>query len=123
MTRYIYLILLPLGLACASSLPARATRCTISEAHTRYRWHTGCADADLHQADAPAAKLVRASLMLVRNELGSPWLHLIKVPPWRVETGCWALTFEKESVHICGVTLLLRAGLTPHQSQQCSDAV
>jgi hypothetical protein len=54
MTRYIYWILLPLGLACASPIPASATRCTISEAHTRYRWHTGCADADLHHADAPA---------------------------------------------------------------------
>jgi hypothetical protein len=54
MTRYIYWILLPLGLACASPIPASATRCTISEAHTRHRWHTGCADADLHHADAPA---------------------------------------------------------------------
>jgi hypothetical protein len=48
MTRYIYSILLPLALACANPILASATRCTISEVHTRYRWHTGCADADLH---------------------------------------------------------------------------
>jgi hypothetical protein len=54
MTRYIYSILLPLALACANPILASATRCIISEAHTQYCWHTSCADADLHQADAPA---------------------------------------------------------------------
>jgi hypothetical protein len=54
MTRYVYLRLLSLAPACTSPIMASATRCTTPEAHTRYRWHTGCADADLHQADAPA---------------------------------------------------------------------
>jgi len=53
MTRYIYLILLPLPLGFASPTLASATRCTTCEEQTLYRWHTVCADADLHRADAP----------------------------------------------------------------------
>jgi hypothetical protein len=48
-----YVIWLPLALACTSPNPARTTRCTTAEAHTRSRRHTGCADADPRQADAP----------------------------------------------------------------------
>jgi hypothetical protein len=68
-------------------------------------------------------KLVRASDTLVRNSLGSPWVHTPVARPSRAERGCEAPTLKKERVPICSVTPLPRVGFTPHQSQQCADAV
>jgi hypothetical protein len=93
MTRYIYSILLPLGLACASPISASATRCAISEAHTRCRWHTGCADADLHQADAPADRRWEGRC---RSRAKDPWnqiftreMNASPLSLWSPRTSWW----------------------------------
>jgi hypothetical protein len=70
MIRYSYLILLPLAPGLASLGLASATRCTTSEAQTLSRWHTGCVDADLHQADAPADRRWEGRCQLREED---PW--------------------------------------------------
>jgi hypothetical protein len=51
---------------------------------------------------------------LVRNEVGSPSMHQLNEPPWRVEATYQLPRLEKERVHIDGVTLPWRVGFTPH---------
>jgi hypothetical protein len=72
---------------------------------------------------ARSSKLVSASYPLVRDALGSLWVHSLEAPPWRAEAKDQPPMLEKERVHIGGVTPLSRAGLTPHWHKQCSDAV
>jgi hypothetical protein len=72
MTWYIYLILLPLALGCASRLLASTTCCTTYEEQMLFRWHTVCADADLHRADAPEDPSVGGPLSGTRERPVEP---------------------------------------------------
>ena len=91
------MLLLPLGLAGASPIPARAIRGTLAEAHTRYRWHTSCADVGLHRAGAPAERLWEAAVgherdpwsqILTREMNASPSsLWSSRMSWWRAHTG------------------------------------
>jgi hypothetical protein len=72
MTRYIYLILLPLALGCASPLLASTTCCTTYGEQMLCRWHTVCADADRHRADAPEDPSVGGPLSGTRERPVQP---------------------------------------------------
>jgi hypothetical protein len=57
---------------------------------------------------------VKIPFTLVQNGVGSPSMHRLNEPPWRVEAPYQLLTLEKERVHIESVTLPWRVGFTPH---------
>jgi hypothetical protein len=67
---------------------------------------------EIDRGDLP--NRVKIPFTLVRNEVGSPSMHQLNEPPWRVEATYQLPRLEKERVHIDGVTLPWRVGFTPH---------
>jgi hypothetical protein len=57
---------------------------------------------------------VKIPFTLVQNGVGSPSMHRLNEPPWRVEATYQLLRLEKERIRIDGVTLPWRVGFTPH---------
>jgi hypothetical protein len=74
MTWYIYLILLPLALGCASPLLASTTYSTTDEERTLSHWYTIYTDAGLHRAHAPEGPSVGVRC---REHERDPWSQVL----------------------------------------------